>query len=100
MKRSRYVGALLVYRAKPSSFALAICTRGRKGLAKVAVGMQLIKMAEEYPSLKDFLTVCFPQLNTGQLGDNYAGNNLRVEQAWMQGLTGCNVTVTIVDDGQ
>jgi hypothetical protein len=28
------------------------------------------------------------------------GSDLRVEQAWMQGLTGCNVTVTIVDDGK
>ena len=37
------------------------------------------------------------QLNTeGQ----YAGNDLRVEQAWLQGITGCNVTVTVVDDGK
>ena len=39
------------------------------------------------------------QLNSGQLGESYAGNDMRVEQAWMQGLTGCNATVTIVDDG-
>ena len=39
------------------------------------------------------------QLNSGQFGDEYLGNDLRVEQAWMQGLTGCNVTVTVVDDG-
>ena len=38
----------LVYRARPSSFALAMHAR-EKGLAKVAVGMQLIKMAEECP---------------------------------------------------
>ena len=43
--------------------------------------------------------VFFAQLNSGQLGEGYAGNDLRVEQAWMQGLTGCNTTVTIVDDG-
>ena len=42
----------------------------------------------------------FMQLNSGQLGGNYTGNDLRVEQAWMQGLTGCNVTATIVDDGR
>ena len=41
----------------------------------------------------------FMQLNSGQLDESYAGNDLRVEQAWMQGLTGCNTTVTIVDDG-
>ena len=46
------------------------------------------------------LSLCFPQVNSGQLGENYTGRDLRVEQAWMQGLTGCNVTVTIVDDGR
>ena len=39
------------------------------------------------------------QVNSGQLGEKYSGRDLRVEQAWMQGLTGCNVTATIVDDG-
>ena len=39
------------------------------------------------------------QLNSGQFGDTYLGRDLRVEQAWMQGLTGCNITVTVVDDG-
>ena len=38
-------------------------------------------------------------MNIGQYGNEYAGNDLRVEQAWLQGVTGCNVTVTIVDDG-
>jgi proprotein convertase subtilisin/kexin type 2 len=37
--------------------------------------------------------------NTGQLGRRYKGNDLRVEQAWMQGLTGCNVTVAVADFG-
>ena len=39
------------------------------------------------------------QLNTGQEGDAYQGYDLNVEKAWLQGLTGCNVTLTIVDDG-
>ena len=39
------------------------------------------------------------QLNTGQYGSEYRGRDLKVEKAWMQGLTGCNVTVGIVDDG-
>ena len=41
----------------------------------------------------------FLQLNTGQFENKYKGYDLRVEQAWLQGVTGCNVTVTIVDDG-
>lgn len=40
------------------------------------------------------------QLNTGQFGEEYIGNDLRVEPAWLQGITGCNVTVAIVDDGR
>ena len=40
------------------------------------------------------------QLNSGQIGEPYMGRDLRVEQAWMQGLTGCVVTVTVVDDGK
>ena len=39
------------------------------------------------------------QLNTGQWGDEFLGNDLNVEPAWLQGLTGCNVTTAIVDDG-
>ena len=43
---------------------------------------------------------CFiTQLNSGQYGDEYKGNDLKVEKAWLQGLSGCNVTVTVVDDG-
>ena len=30
----------------------------------------------------------------------YEGNDLNVERAWLQGLTGCNVTVAVVDDGE
>ena len=39
------------------------------------------------------------QLNTGQYGAQYIGNDLNVEPAWMQGVTGCNVTTVVVDDG-
>ena len=46
--------SLLVYRARPSSFALA----REKGLAKVAVGMQLIKMAEEFPRARRTRDAC------------------------------------------
>jgi subtilisin family serine protease len=38
-------------------------------------------------------------LNTGQNGEQYKGKDLKVEKAWLQGLTGCNVTVTVVDEG-
>ena len=46
---------------------------------------------------------CLPlytlQLNTGQHGNVYRGRDLNVERAWLQGLSGCNVTVVVVDDG-
>ena len=42
----------------------------------------------------------FLQLNTGQFGSDFAGNDLNVERAWLQGITGCNVSLEIVDDGQ
>ena len=48
------VASAIVYRARPSSFALA----REKGLAKVAVGMQLIKMAEEYPRARRTRDAC------------------------------------------
>ena len=35
-----------------------------------------------------------------QCGNEYASNNLRVEQAWLQEATGCSVTVAVVDDGK
>jgi subtilisin family serine protease len=38
-------------------------------------------------------------LNTGQYGDEYRGRDLKIEKVWMQGLSGCNVTVGVVDDG-
>ena len=39
------------------------------------------------------------QLNTGRVyGEDYT-EDLNVEPAWLQGLTGCNVTVAVVDDG-
>ena len=40
------------------------------------------------------------QLNTGQYGDQYKNRDLNIEKVWLQGLTGCNVTVGIVDDGK
>ena len=39
------------------------------------------------------------QLNTGQFGDQYKNRDLKIEKVWIQGLTGCNVTVGVVDDG-
>ena len=44
--------------------------------------------------------LCRWQLNTGQYGDEYRGRDLKIEKVWMQGLSGCNVTVGIVDDGR
>ena len=40
------------------------------------------------------------QLNTGQVSPNDAGNDLNVVPAWIQGVTGCNSVVGIVDDGK
>ena len=53
---------------------------------------------------RDFVKQCTSiwillQLNTGQYGAQYIGNDLNVEPAWMQGVTGCNVTTVVVDDG-
>ena len=39
------------------------------------------------------------QLNTGQYGNALEGNDLNVVKAWLQGLTGCGISVTVVDDG-
>ena len=47
---------------------------------------------------KRFLTLPL-QRNTGQLDSSDAGNDLNVERAWLQGLTGCGTVVAIVDDG-
>ena len=49
--------SMIVYRARPSSFALAMHAR-EKGLAKVAVGIQLIKMAEEYSRARRTRDAC------------------------------------------
>ena len=40
------------------------------------------------------------QLNRGQLGLQYIGRDLNIEPVWMQGITGLNVTVSVVDDGK
>ena len=40
------------------------------------------------------------QLNSGQFGEQFRGNDLNVEPAWIQGYSGCNVTVAVVDDGK
>lgn len=45
-----------------------------------------------------FLKFLF-QLNTGQFNISLAGADHRVQRAWIQGLTGCGVTVAVVDDG-
>ena len=42
---------------------------------------------------------CF-QLNSGQFAEQFRGNDLNVEPAWIQGYSGCNVTVAVVDDGK
>ena len=39
------------------------------------------------------------QLNTGSITHGPAGNDLNVEPAWMQGITGSGVVVGIVDNG-
>ena len=41
----------------------------------------------------------FFQLNTGQFNSSFAGADHRIQRAWIQGLTGCGVTVAVVDDG-
>lgn len=44
--------------------------------------------------------IIFLQLNTGQLGASDAGRDLKVERVWLQGITGCDSVVAIVDDGE
>ena len=39
------------------------------------------------------------QRNTGQFNSSFAGADHRIQRAWIQGLTGCGVTVAVVDDG-
>ena len=38
-------------------------------------------------------------MNAGFFAGKYKGHDLRVEQAWLQGITGCNITVAVVDNG-
>lgn len=40
------------------------------------------------------------QLNRGQVGLEYIGRDMNIEPVWMQGITGLNVTVAVVDDGK
>lgn len=40
------------------------------------------------------------QLNTGQTLVSDAGRDLNVVPVWLQGITGCNSYVAIVDDGE
>ena len=40
------------------------------------------------------------QLNTGQAGVNNRDHDLKVEQVWLQGVSGCDTVVAIVDDGK
>lgn len=48
----------------------------------------------------DDCTLIPVQLNRGQLGLESIGRDLNVEPVWMQGITGLNVTVAVVDDGK
>eukprot|EP00731_Ephydatia_muelleri_P028842 Em0020g486a len=41
----------------------------------------------------------WPWLNTGQTQVSDAGRDVNVEPVWLQGITGCNSYVAIVDDG-
>ena len=58
--------------------------------------MQPVYMVHTYTSLS---LVYNPQLNTGQVALSDAGNDLNIVPAWIQGVTGCNSVVAIVDDG-
>ena len=49
---------------------------------------------------QDILSEFFFQLNTGQFDSSFAGADHRIQRAWIQGLTGCGVTVAVVDDGK
>ncbi len=45
-----------------------------------------------------FITLSL-QLNVGQTSSAIEGNDINVEPAWLQGYTGCNSVIGIVDDG-
>ena len=40
------------------------------------------------------------QLNTGTTGSATAGHDINVEPVWLQGITGCNSVIGVVDDGE
>jgi hypothetical protein len=40
------------------------------------------------------------RFNTEQLSSQTHGNDNNVKRVWLQGVTGCGVTVGIVDDGK
>ena len=46
------------------------------------------------------MVIFFFQLNTGQFNSSFAGADHKIQRAWIQGLTGCGVTVAVVDDGK
>ena len=52
-----------------------------------------------YVCVNGLMFLSVPQLNTGQHGQQYRNRDLNIEKVWIQGLTGCNVTVAFVDDG-
>lgn len=58
------------------------------------------KYEEKYTSLLQHYCMHPLQLNSGQLGLPDIGHDLNVEPVWIQGVTGCNSIVAIVDDGK
>lgn len=38
--------------------------------------------------------------NRGQIHPEDVGNDIKAEQAWLQGVTGCGTVVAVVDDGK
>ena len=58
------------------------------------------KYEEKYTSLLQHYCMDLLQLNIGQLGLPDIGHDLNVEPVWIQGITGCNSIVAIVDDGK
>ena len=50
--------------------------------------------------LKFIYALILVQLNRGQVGLEYIGRDMNIEPVWIQGITGLNVTVAVVDDGK
>ena len=46
----------------------------------------------------NYILYCSYQLNTGSIAGQ-SGKDLNVEPAWMQGITGKGVVVSVFDDG-